>query len=458
MEMHKDGERRPVMCEFYNWYSPSSAHDVRGFAQHLMHGECFYNFHIQQIFSQVSFYMWTWAPERANAFRQVFGKARAIREYLDVPASAANVALLCSEMTACRFGSTGPLGSRWYQHQSALWTALQQSQIPADVIWAETMTAEKLARYRVLLLLDGRMLTRQQAGLLRAWVRSGGVLVSGGATSLFDDTPAPMASYALSDVFGVAYAGLAGAGTNESDTFGFVHPLPPVPVQPGLTPESVRDYVHRDVKPEKSLARYTLADKASERLPGMAPGTACEYDMPLGYDDVNPGSAEVLATFANGDPALTFNSAGKGACYFWTPIYPGLCHVTSGWEMDSNIKAFWPNVRELLAAMVRGGLAHANASLPVEVSGVGVDVEVTVREQPEKSRWMVHLLDYDVKSKLVRGAAMTVRPPAGKAVKRIFYPDTGTEVRFAAAEGGVTAGLRDFEVHDMAVVEWKTGE
>jgi len=67
---------------------------------------------------------------------------------------------------------------------------------------------------------------------------------------------------------------------------------------------------------------------------------------------------------------------------------------------------------------------------------------------------MVHLLDYDPKSAVVKGAGMTVHPPEGKSVKRIFYPDTGTDVKFIAAEGGVAANLRDFDVHDMVVVEW----
>jgi len=75
----------------------------------------------------------------------------------------------------------------------------------------------------------------------------------------------------------------------------------------------------------------------------MAAGAACEYDMPLGYDKVKPASAETLAAFANGDPAVTLNKVGKGLCYFWTPIYPGLCYVGSGFENDANFKDFWQN-------------------------------------------------------------------------------------------------------------------
>ena len=139
---------------------------------------------------------------------------------------------------------------------------------------------------------------------------------------------------------------------------------------------------------------------------------------------------------------------------YWTPIYPGLCYVSSEWEMQPNRFEFWPNVRELLAAMVRGGLAHQRLALPVKVTGVSKEIEVTVRQQPERDRWMVHLLDYETKSSGVKGAALTVHPPTGRAVKRVFYPDTDTQLKFELSDDGVTARLSDFAVHDMLVIQW----
>ena len=457
MEMHKDGEARPVMSEFYNWYTPTRAHEVRGFAQHLMHGECFYNFAFQHIFkhAQSSSHNWTWDASRWSSVCAVFQKARRIKEYLAVPTSGANVAQLCSESTACHFNEISPLGGRWYQNQAALWTALQQSQIPADVIWAETLSPAKLARYRVLVMSDAKMLSDAQAGLVRDWVSQGGVLVASGSSSLLDRVPAVRKNYLLADVFGVDYVGFAGVtDPARNDTMCFILREPPALVESSMALPAARHHVHRGLKPVKSIGAYTVSTAARSSLPGIEPGTACEYDMPLGYDQVKLGSAEVLAAFPNGDAALTLNSFGKGRCYFWAPIYPGLCHVASEWEMQPNRKDFWPNVRELLSAMVKGGLAHQGASLPVEVNGVSKEVEVTVRQQPEHSRWMIHLLDYDPNSSGVKSAALTVHPPTGRTVKRMFYPDTDTKLKFRASGDRVTARLRDFEVHDMLVVEW----
>jgi len=459
-EMYKNGNARPVMEELYNWYTPDSAHEIRGFAQQLMHGECFFNFHIQQISKAPMYYLWIWDSSRWRNAEKIFQKAAKIQDYINVPPSAANVAQLCSEATAAHFhkqnksaGQMNSLGARYYQQQAGLWTALNQSQIPTDVIWAETLTPEKLQRYRVIVMTDAKILSSDQVKLVRDWVEQGGVLIASGTSSLFSRLPAVQKNYLLADVFGVDYAGFSGGkDPNKNDTFGFKQGVAVLKIESSMDFPGVLNHVHRDVKPIKSLDQYTVME--SPYLPGITKGVACEYDMPLGYDKVTVAKAEVLAKFANGDPALTVQSFGKGLCYFWTPIYPGLCYLSSDWEMDANKKDFWPNVREVLGAMVKGGLAYQKATLPVDVTGVSKEVEITLRQQPEQNRMMVHLLDYDTKSDSVKGAVLTVHPEAGKTVKRIFYPDTDTEIKFRVTENGVTAQLRDFEVHDMAVVQF----
>ena len=458
MEACKDGEARPVMGEFCNWYSPSPAHDARGFAQHLMHGECFFNFDISQVFDHASTYvMWAWDASRWASLGKMFRKARVVREYIAVPESGANVALVLSGLSRAAFfaSAEGQGEDRWLQQQVALWTALNQSQIPSDIIRAETLTPGKLDRYRVLLLADARVITEAQADMLRRWVNAGGVLIACGATSLYGQWALPRKEYMLSDLFGLGYVDSVGAADPaKTDTYCLGRNAALVKVLSVSDPGQLRHSVLRGVKPSASLGLYKTGDKASAFLPGVAAGTVCEYDMPLGYDKVKPGTAEVLASFANGDPALAVNKAGQGLCYFWTPVYPGLCHLASEWEATPNRYDFWPNIRELLAAMVRGGLDYRKAALPVVASGVSREVEVTVRRQPEQNRWVVHLLDYDTKSNGVKGAKIRVNPPDGKTVKRIFHPDTGLEVGFEAAGSGVEAFLRGFEVHDMVVVQF----
>ncbi|MDD5676535.1 MAG: HEAT repeat domain-containing protein [Kiritimatiellae bacterium] len=459
MELAKDGEARPVMCEFYNWYCPSPEHAVRGFAQHLMHGECFFNFSLEHIFPQASDAgQWTWDARRWQKAAEIFQKARLLKDYLAIPESAANAALIVSERThlllyAKGYGERVSQPRRYLQNQSGLWSALQQSQIPSDAIWAETMTAAKLRRYKILLLSDAKSLTPDETGLIRQWVKDGGILIAGGTTSLFDQSGVQQKNYGLSDVFGLDYAGHANeANPEKNDTFCWDAGRPTfLAGADDLLPEKNRFYVHRDIKPVKSIGVYAVTDEFA--LDGISKGGACEYDLPLGYDRIKPTTARPLANFAKGDPALTVNTFGAGLCYFWTPIYPGLCHVASGWEMHANFKDFWPGVRELLSAMIKGGLKIQGAQLPVEAAGCPKDLEITVRQQPELNRWMIHLLNMDPNLQLVRGVALTISHPPTQDVK-ISYPDNGRQIAFQRAGDKLVFTARDFEAHDMILVEF----
>ncbi|NLB54690.1 MAG: hypothetical protein GX811_02805 [Lentisphaerae bacterium] len=452
MEMYKNGRPRPVMCEYYNWYTPSPAHEIRGYAQHLMHGECFFSFAFEHIFPYTTAYNWTWAPTRWESSKTIFQKAKKLKEYLSVPESAANVAILNCEASAVHLNSLNTLGSRWYQQQAGLWTMLNQSQIPTDMIWTENLDPDHLARYDVVIIADTRIIDDRTAGILSDWVKKGGVLIGGGATSIYDRTFKPLKDYALADLFGVRYNGFVGVSDQAlHDTLAY-DGKNYGPVISSLEIPAVTSHIVREIKPVKSIGTYKVTK--TEPLPGMTVGAECEYDMPLGYDKVTVTSAEVIATFDNGDPAITVNTVGEGICYFWTPICPGLCYLGTDYENDANKKDFWPNVREVATAMVNGGLARVKKTLPVEVTGVTKEIEVTLRQQPEYNRTMVHLLDYDALSKGVPGSVMKINVPAGNSVSRVWYPDTGTELTLAKTDQGVSVKLRSFKVHDMAVIEW----
>ena len=460
MELAKDGEPRAVLCEFYNWYDPSTRHGELGFAKHLMHGECFFAWGLEMIFKKPASYPWYWNPELWDLASETFRKAQRLEEFLAGAGSAANAALIASERSKLLFysekiGETVRFPRRYYQQLLAFWVALQQSQVPCDAIWAETLTAEKLARYRIAVLPDAKSLTPEQGRVICDWVKQGGALIATGTTSLFNQWGELRENYALAEVFGVDYEGYVGRSDPEqSDTFCFVSNREPPrkAVDEGLDPANFRWRVHREVKPSVSLATYAVA-KASELLPQLPKGFTCEYDMPLGHDNVQARGAEVLAKWANGAPALTVHAYGKGVCYFWTPIYPGLCHRPSEFVYTPHFFDFWPGVRELLQAMVRGGLGKVGASLPVQALSCPKDVEVTVRKQPKKRRWIVHLLNYDTNTDKIRGVGLIVRPPATRDA-RVFYPDTGETIGYFKTAGGLGFSVRDFTTHEMIVVQY----
>ena len=146
-------------------------------------------------------------------------------------------------------------------------------------------------------------------------------------------------------------------------------------------------------------------------------------------------------------PAVLENAVGKGRCYFQTSAYPMFGFVTSRWEMMPSKHDFWPNVRELLAGLVRSGLAQKGAALPVEVTGVPTSVEVTVDAQ--ENRLVVHLLDYDIPTKTVAGARLAV--PGTRPIRRVYRPDDSSPL----AVKNRAVALPAFSVYDMVVVEFE---
>ena len=83
----------------------------------------------------------------------------------------------------------------------------------------------------------------------------------------------------------------------------------------------------------------------------------------------------------------------------------------------------------------------------MEVSGITRDVEVAVADFG--SKYVVHLLDYDVFSESVKGAKLVI--PGERKIKKVFYPGEKAPLKL----DGRTASLRDFKVYDMFVVEFE---
>ena len=126
--------------------------------------------------------------------------------------------------------------------------------------------------------------------------------------------------------------------------------------------------------------------------------------------------------------------------------YPALGHTTGEWEMMPNRWDFWPGNREMLENLVRRGFSFGGVTQAVESKGLSGDVELTVDDYGD--RHVVHLLDYNVRNQTVKGGRLAV--PAGREIRRVFYPDTDSE---AVCDGREIA-LRDFSAYDMLVIEY----
>lgn len=443
IQKYRDGEARPTMAEFYHWYCPSNAHALRGYWQNAIHGKCFYNFALHQIFAHATGqYLWTWEKGRWDGAKTVFRRVRDNEEWYSVAPTKVNVAVMSSERSA-----SGVKEQVYFQvsylirkeeNALATWTSLNQSHLPADVIYAEGINAEKLVKYDVICLTDAKMLSNEECEVLKAWVKEGGTLIAEGTTSLFDPyrPKVVLKNYRLADLFGADYKN--SVFEKDNDTLAW-RPGSPTsfPVKLGFDePWHFEDWVHRDVKPTKGVVTAKFED-----------GSTVEYDLALGYDQVKATTAKVIAKFENGDPAVLENAYGKGRCYFQTSHFPRLGFVCSEWEMMPSRFDFWPGVKESLEKMVRAGIAAKGSAEAVSFDELSPDVEVTPEDRGDFMT--VHLLDYDVAEKTIKGPLMTVN--GARKVKRAFYPDTKTEAAFTDNK----VQLRDFKVYDLVVIEFE---
>ena len=455
MERYRNGGApRSAMSEQYHWYCPSNAHALRGFWQNAIHSKCYYDFSLHQMFAYPSWYdMWSWERGRWDAAKEVFTRVAKTPDLYEISPSAANAAVVFSERSSSAVKEQVyfqcPVPTRNDHNVMAAWAALNELQIPSDVIWAETLDKTRLSKYKFLYLPTAKYLDDGEIEAIREWVREGGVLVAEGTTSLFGGHSLKnRGNYALADVFGCDWKETLFRTGDDSDTFAGRHGVSSAfKVVPGLdSPLHIDDSIHRAVKPEKSVVVAKVAADAGEWLPGLKKGAEIEIDGALGFDVVKPTTAKVLAEW-KGRPAILVNEFGRGRSFFVAANYFAHAHVASRWEMLPGKFDFWNNVLESIGAMAKSGYAAVQATLPVEVSGVSKEVEVSVADFG--SKYVVHMLDCDVFSEGVAGAKLFI--PGERKIRRVYYPGEKEPLKL----DGRTAHLRDFKVYDMFVVEFE---
>ena len=434
VELSQDGESRPVMPEIYAWYAPTPEYVRRGIASSLVHGGAFFEWYVQHVGRYMCpYWPWQWEAGRWDSARDVFHKGQQLTEYLMPVEQPTETALLFSGRTndllygqenPMGFGS-GKCGGRYFQNQQGLWQMLVQAHVPVTVIWAETLTSEKLAPYQALLLSNARALRAEEESIIRRWVEAGGCLIAAGATTLHDQWGRERDNYALADVFGVRRS--ASTAPYQYD------------------PEHTKP-LELQIKPTDGLGRIVCPD-------GF-PVKDAEFYVGLGYEKVTPLSARAVARFENGDIALTRNRYGTGMCYFLALESPGISYTPWKYSGDSIRKTYWPGVTEFLSALVSKSLDAAGRSSIISVKGCPDYVEVAVRRQEERNRWLVHALNYDPDVMEVKPFTVSVRPPSVNGI-RTERPFTQQVIEHTVAEGRVTFQFKSLRDHQMVVLSWQ---
>ena len=446
MEYCRNGLPRPVLTEFYNMYSPTTAHDLRGFYENAMRAKCFFSFVLPQIFKFSSSYLpWACNKDRWEEFCKVYRHVRDNRELYAVSPSATEVAVAVSERSVaafvCQNRNRAMQQSSSEQRGCAAYAALSMSHIYGDTIHIDVANAARLAKYKVIFLVNAKILTDGEQELLRKWVSDGGTLVCDGTVSLFDaKNLALRGDYAISDLLGVKYKGTEFAPTRDVWQYGKENGKQcPFRVRQGLeNPWRFVNFVYRDFKPSDCV---------------VAASDGTEYDASLGIDRVELNGAKAVQTFEDGSPALTVNEYGKGRVYFFAANAPSLGHVASQYESTPNRYDFWPGVREVYEKIAREGLARAGSAQAVDLLNAPEELDLVIYSQKNGDRLVVHLLDRDESRASLDGVSLRIN--GTRPIKAVYRPG-GKPL----APVGRTVALGKFDVYDMVVVEFaaKNGE
>jgi type 1 glutamine amidotransferase len=128
------------------------------------------------------------------------------QKYLRNERSLAEVAMVYSQQTAAYYGGD-QAGAKVENHALGYYQALVEARIPFDMVHDQLLDAEKIDRYRVLILPNIAALSDRQCQKLSEYVARGGSIVATHETSLYDEWGKRRSDFGLAALLGVSYDG-----------------------------------------------------------------------------------------------------------------------------------------------------------------------------------------------------------------------------------------------------------
>jgi len=215
-------------------------------------------------------------------------------------------AILVSDNSRVFYGrDPGQVEERYLAHPLGVFRACVEAHIPATLINDWNLTEADLAPYKVLVLPNTACLDSRQVAAIESFVARGGGLIATQETSLFNEWGDPLPQFALANLLGVEYQGLA----REKPPSAEVDSNFALGVGPDYW-EKRKNILDFQVGPDSPLNQGKLSD-----LIGTDPVT---FKGPALRVKTRP-ETKTLATFAPKEqpgsapfPAITLRSHGKG--------------------------------------------------------------------------------------------------------------------------------------------------
>jgi hypothetical protein len=289
-----------------------------------------------------------------------------------------------------------------------MYAGLLHARLPVKELHPNHLTQASLKGFRVLVLANEVCLSEEQCEVIRRLVRGGMGLIATGETSLYYPTGKRRQDFGLADVFGCSATGQS------------------LPIAEGRQIVRSADHPVAAALPEAGVPDH------EEHL------------------IVRPTQAQTVAVVQTGEakaPALLVREFGKGRVVY----LPG--------RLDSSYSNWADAAFPKLMAAAVDWVCHGE--VPVRVGGEGL-VGVTLFEQPQRNRWLVHLVNFSAdwsasydELKPMANVGLTVRPPQGKQVRSARAVLAGQDLPLRTSGGVVSVTLPRLEEYEIVAVTFR---
>jgi hypothetical protein len=136
-------------------------------------------------------------------------------EHFKTRRSIANIGVVIGQSTQLLYPGPASVRARAYMHETTqgIYDAMLQGRFAFDYVHEDRLDADRLSKYRLLILPNIAMLSDRHCEQIRSFVNSGGSLMASFETSLYDENLQRRDDFGLADLLGISKAGDA-TGTN----------------------------------------------------------------------------------------------------------------------------------------------------------------------------------------------------------------------------------------------------
>lgn len=356
-------------------------------------------------------------------------------------------AVLVGDNTRVFYGrEPGKVEERYLAGVFGVFRAGLEEHLPLTLVNDWDLTAERLSKFKLLVLPNAAAVDDKQAEAVAAFVANGGGLVATLDTGRCDEFGTPRRRPALTEVLGVKLLGAAvGEKPGEKLDENFARTLSP-------------EYWQQRTGTWDFRRKNTESFLHTEQITALLGNDPVTFKGPVAKVELLPGSSVVGTVQAKGDPktpelpAIVTRTHGRGR----------VVYLAAGFDAGHYL-ATYPYYRLILAGAMRRA---ASAPPPVEVKAPMCVQATVTRQVKDGERLLVHLFN-NVNTTAGHGLPAEEVPLReetipihdigvtfrGYDVKRVHLEPGGTELTATKAPGGVSVVVPKLDVHAVVVAE-----